>query len=61
MSYCSDGTLGDAGVPADGDGTSSCGGVYPVTVEVDDTELPEGAPVNDVSYCSDGTLDGLQP
>lgn len=39
----------------------NCGGAYPVAVEAQAVELPDGAPVGSVSYCSDGTLAPVGP
>lgn len=57
--YCSDGTLNEVAEP-DEDGTSSCGGQNVATIEVQNTELPEGAPIQSFSYCSDGTIEGIE-
>jgi hypothetical protein len=55
IGYCSDGTFEGLMIPADGDGTSSCGnGEHPAAVEVEQIE-PAG-----ISYCSDGTFEGLE-
>ena len=56
VTYCSDGTI-EPFVPADGDGTSSCGGVYAASVEVETVEVQPGL---GVGYCSDGTIQGIE-
>ena len=68
VTYCSDGTIeavtdlapeeiDDAITTGDGTATSCGDAGYPASVE---TQNVETGPGQSVSYCSDGTLDGVQ-